>query len=127
MRILGAERLYGPHAPAFEDDVVLDPGALAALRMAGIVLAVWRTSIDPQWQVTFARARALELRMYLIVIDAHHDRAYAVDPDGTVICGTFGDYEVASFVFDPARTQQTAVAPGTDVLEGLKRAHAHAR
>ncbi len=126
MRILQAERLYGPQSPALRDDVVLDPGGLAAYRMSDMPLAVWQTSFDPQWQVTFARARALELRMYLIVVDSLRDRAYAVDPDGTVICGTFGDYEIASFVYDPAKTQQTAVAPGTDVLEGLQRAGAHA-
>jgi predicted amidohydrolase len=126
LRILGADRLYGARSPALNDALVLDPGGLAALRMSGRTLAVWRTTFDPQWQVTFARARALELRMYLIVIDVAHDRAYAVDPDGSVLCGTFGDYEIASFVYDPARTLQTAVAPGTDVLEGLQRAHAHA-
>jgi hypothetical protein len=65
--------------------------------------------------------------MYLIVLDAAHHRAYAVDPDGTLLCGTFGDYEIASFAYDRAKTRQTAVAPGTDVLEGLQRAHAHAR
>lgn len=138
LRILEADVLvYGTQSgppgdaafePSFVDDAtVLDPGGLAALRVSGSTLAVWRTSHDPAWQVTFARARALELRMYLIVIDAPRERAYAVDPDGTVICGTFGEYEIASFAFDPARTQQTTVAPGTDVLEGLQRAQRHAR
>lgn len=127
LRILEADVLIDAHSAAFEDDAVLDPGALAALRLSeNLRLAVWRTSYEPAWQVTFARARALELRMYVIVIDAQHERAYAIDPDGAVLCGTFGGYEIASFAFDPARTAQTAVAPGTDVLEGLRRAQPHA-
>jgi len=65
--------------------------------------------------------------MYVVVFDAKAGRAYAVDPDGQIVCGTYGDYKVASFTFDPARTSQTLVAPGTDVLAGLERAHAHAR
>ena len=75
----------------------------------------------------FSRVRAIELRMYVIVLDTQSGRAYAVDPDGAIVCGTYADYRVASFTFDPARTRQTLVAPGTDVLNGLERAHAHAR
>lgn len=127
LRILEADTfLYGMKHDAFGDETILDPGGLAALRLSGLTLAVWRTSYDPVWQVTFARARALELRMYLVVIDAERKRAYAVDPDGAVLCGTFGEYEVASFVFDPEKTRQSAVAPGTDVLQGLQRAQTHA-
>lgn len=109
-----------------DDPVVLDPGGLVDARLRGYRLAVWRSCYEPQWQVTFARARALELRMYIAVIDTEHERAYAVDPDGTVMCGTFAGYEIASFAYDPARAQQTAVAPGSDVLEGLRRAGTHA-
>lgn len=127
LRILEAQYLIHADSPGLGDDVVLDPGGLPGLRMSGATLAVWRTSYDPAWQVTFARARALELRMYIVVIDSSHDRAYAVDPDGSVMCGTFGEYRVASFTYDPLRTMQTAVAPGTDVLAGLRRAQAHAR
>lgn len=127
LRILEADTfLYGAQHDALGDETVLDPGGLVPLRMSGGTLAVWRTSYDPQWQVTFARARALELRMYLVVVDTARKRAYAVDPDGAVLCGTFGDYEVAAFVFDPEKTRQTAVAPGTDVLQGLQRAQIHA-
>lgn len=108
------------------DETVLDPGALAEERLDGRQVVVWRTAYDPQWQLPFARARALELRMYLIAIDSERARAYAVDPDGTVVCGTFDGYEIASFLFDPTKTQQTAVAPGTDVLEGLLRVQTHA-
>lgn len=127
LRILEADTfLYGTAEGTCDDATVLDPGGLAALRLSGLTLAIWRTAYDPQWQVTFARARALELRMYLVVIDTGRSRAYAVDPDGNVLCGTFGDYEVAAFVFDPEKTRQTAVAPGTDVLQGLQRAKSHA-
>jgi predicted amidohydrolase len=113
-------------APYFTDDYVLDPGYLAEMRTLGNDIAVWTTSYDPEWQVMFARTRALELRMYLIVIDENRNRAFAVDPDGSVICGTYDGYEIASFTYDPARTAQTFVAPGTDVLVGLERAAQHA-
>jgi predicted amidohydrolase len=135
LRILEADALIGPAGawpagriayPIVDDGTVLDPGGLAQLRLAGGTFAVWKTSYDPQWQVTFARTRALELRMYFVVIDESRRRAYAVDPDGTVICGTFDGYEIASFAYDPARTEQTFVAPGTDVREGLRRAALHA-
>jgi predicted amidohydrolase len=109
------------------DDVVFDPGGLAAYRLAGVDLAAWTTHVNDEWQISFARARSVELRMYLVVFDLKAARAYAVDPDGQIVCGTFDTYKVASFTFDPARTRQTLVAPGTDVLAGLERAHAHAR
>ncbi|MFN2449497.1 MAG: carbon-nitrogen hydrolase family protein [Candidatus Baltobacteraceae bacterium] len=124
--VIEADRIVHPGEPALRDDVVLDPGGLAALRLRGATFAVWATAIDPAWQVRFARARALELRMYLAVIDEGRRRAFAVDPDGAVLCGTFGSYDMAAFAFDPARAQQTLVAPGTDVLAGLARAAAHA-
>jgi len=103
------------------DDTVTDPGGLVPARAGGHTIAVWETSLEYGWQVTIARARALELRMYLIVIDAALPRAYAVDPDGALLCGTFGAYELASFSYDPQRAAATKVAPGTDVLEGLDR------
>jgi len=65
--------------------------------------------------------------MFVIVLDVAEKRAYAVDPDGQIVCGTYDGYRIASFTLDPARTRQTHVAPGTDVLAGLERAHAHAR
>ncbi len=116
-----------PQAACVSDDVVHDPGGLAAYRLAGSNLAIWLTQESDGWQVPFSRTRAVELRMYLIVLDTKSKRAYAVDPDGAIVCGTYGDYRIASFTFDPARTRQTLVAPGTDVLQGLERAHAHAR
>jgi predicted amidohydrolase len=127
--ISGNEHVWGETAgtlPYVTDKQVLDPGCLAGMRMGGNDLVVWSTSYDPEWQVTFARARALELRMYLVVIDASRNRAFAVDPDGAIICGTFNGYEIASFTYDPARTAQTLVAPGTDVRLGLERAARHA-
>ncbi len=133
LRILEAQLLIAPGpqvVPAgdftpllLQDDRLLDPGFLAAHRLAGWTFAVWQTQFDPQWQVTFARARALELKMYLAVIDTARRRAFAVDPDGAVICGTFDGYEIASFTYDPLRTEQTLVAPGTDVRAGLERAY----
>ncbi|HEY9180754.1 MAG TPA: carbon-nitrogen hydrolase family protein [Candidatus Baltobacteraceae bacterium] len=127
LRILEADAcIYAGDENAVDDGAVLDPGGLVEARMAGKTLAVWRTSYDPQWQVTFARARALELRMYVVVIDTARSRAYAIDPDGSVMCGTFDGYELASFVYDPEKTRQTAVAPGTDILHGLQRAGEHA-
>lgn len=130
LRILEADvPLYGndDRVPFCDDAAVLDPGSLASARLLGSTdLVVWRTSYEPEWQVRFARARALELRMYVVVIDESRNRAYAVDPDGVVVCGTFDGYEIASFTYDPARTAQTLVAPGTDVRAGLERAAMHA-
>ncbi len=116
-----------PHGLITSDDAVHDPGALAAHRLAGRDVAIWLTAEDDGWQVSFARTRAVELRMYVVVLDTKAQRAYAVDPDGAIVCGTYSDYDIASFTYDPARTRQTLVAPGTDVREGLERAHADAR
>jgi predicted amidohydrolase len=110
-----------------DDEAMLDPRALVAPRLAGVRLFVWRTStssaqaIDAQWIVPFARTRAAELRAYVVVFDSPRRRAFAVDPDGVVACGTFGDFELAAFSFDRARTDAWRVAPATDVREGLMR------
>lgn len=126
LKIIEADAFVSPGSASWEllrvdDDTVTDPGGLPPARAAGHTIAVWETSLEYGWQVTMARARALELRMYLIVIDATLPRAYAVDPDGVLLCGTFGAYELASFAYDPQRASATKVAPGTDVLEGLGR------
>ncbi len=131
LNILEADAILTPATAAervacVSDETVFDPGGLAAYRLAGVDLAAWITHSDDGWQIRFARARAIELRMYVVVFD-RSGRAYAVDPDGQIVCGTFDNYKVASFTFDPARTRQTLVAPGTDILAGLERAHAHAR
>jgi predicted amidohydrolase len=110
-----------------DDDAMLDPRALVAPRLAGVRLFVWRTStgsaqaIDAAWVAPFARTRAAELRAYVVVFDAPRRRAFAVDPDGVVVCGTFGAFELAAFAFDRARTDAWRVAPMTDVRDALMR------
>ncbi len=104
------------------DDTFLDPRGLVDFRRGGGILAVWDAGSRRIERAHFARARALELRMYVVVIDRPGKRAYAIDPDGTVVCGTFGDFRIAAFVFDPLKAHATLVAPHTDVLEGLARA-----
>lgn len=137
LRILEAQLLLMPHstyplaghpdAPVtyVDDEMVLDPAGLAAFRLGGVDLAVWNTALDAEWHTAFAKARAIELRMFVVTIDAS-GRAYAADPDGTIVCGTFDGYELASFTYDPSKSRQTFVAPGTDVWSGLERARDHA-
>lgn len=117
--------------PAFaaDDATVRDPGGLVPYRLAGYGLVVWETHSDA-WTMRLARTRALELRLYVVVFDRANARAFAIDPDGAVVCGTFGEYRIASFAFDPRKVAQTLVAPRTDILEGLtaaERASAGAR
>jgi predicted amidohydrolase len=126
--VADADLVIDPHAQpessevAFVDDeAMLDPRALVAPRLDGVRLFVWRSSIDAAWVVPFARTRAAELRAYVIAFDAPRRRAFAVDPDGTVVCGTFGAFELAAFTFDRSRTDAWRVAPATDVREGLVR------
>ncbi|HZY98638.1 MAG TPA: carbon-nitrogen hydrolase family protein [Candidatus Baltobacteraceae bacterium] len=109
------------------DETILDPGGLVGYRRAGYRLAVWTTAETSPWTERIARARALELRIYVVVFDRTNDRAYAVDPDGLVVAGTFDRYRLASFALDPRKTTETTVAPGTDVVEGLERVAAIAR
>jgi predicted amidohydrolase len=98
-----------------------DPGALVLYRLSGYRAIVLDARATHPWLERIARARATELRMYLIVFDREAQRAYAIDPDGALIAGTFDGYRIASFALDPRRTEQTLVAPGTDVAEGLAR------
>lgn len=79
---------------------------------------MWRTEGDA-WTARFARTRAAELRAFVLVFAA--GRAFAVDPDGAVVAGTYGEYRMATFSYDAARTRATLVAPFTDVSEGLAR------
>ena len=123
-----AELVIDPHSrPAsadvafVDDEAVLDPRALVAARLDGVRLFVWRASIDARWVVPFARTRAAELRAYLIAFDSPRRRAFAVDPDGSIVCGTFGDFELAAFSFERQRTDAWRVAPATDVREALVR------
>ncbi|MGA8533925.1 MAG: carbon-nitrogen hydrolase family protein [Candidatus Tumulicola sp.] len=108
-------------AASVGDDVVLDPAGLVPYRRAGYPLAVWTAEAQPAWIEPMARARALELRMYLVVFDRTAERAFAVDPDGNAIAGTFDGYRLASFSLDPRRTIETTVAPETDVADALER------
>ncbi|HTW85313.1 MAG TPA: carbon-nitrogen hydrolase family protein [Candidatus Sulfotelmatobacter sp.] len=124
----GAELVIDPHALAtsaeiahVDDEAVLDPRALVAPRLDGVRLFVWRASIDEHWTTRFARTRAAELRCYVVVLDTLHRRAFAVDPDGAIVCGTHGAFELAAFGFDRARTEAWRVAPDTDVRSGLER------
>lgn len=103
------------------DDCVLDPAGLVAYRRAGYRLAVWTTEGEPAWVERIARARALELRIYVVVFSRSERRAYAVDPDGSILCGTFDTFALASFSLDPRKTVETSVAPGTDIADGLGR------
>jgi predicted amidohydrolase len=103
------------------DDRVLDPAGLVGLRRSGYSLICWRTTLEGAWTERVARARAIELRLYLVVFDLPKKRAFAVDPDGTVVAGTFGTYRLASFLFDPRKAAETIVAPGSDVAEALER------
>ncbi len=72
--------------------------------------------------MALARTRAAELRLYLIVCGRDGTRAFAVDPDGAVVAGTYGEYRVAGFNYDPSRAEATTLAPHTDVLRGLQTA-----
>lgn len=112
---------------AAADETVLDPAGLVAYRRAGYELICWTSDLQQPWLERIARARAMELRLYVVVFDRSAQRAFAVDPDGTIIAGTFGGYRLASFAFDPRKVRETAVAPGTDVAEGLDRVAALTR
>lgn len=123
-----ADLVIDPHArPAsadvaiVDDEAVVDPRALVEPRLDGVRLFVWHASIEAAWVPRFARTRAAELRAYVIVLDTPRRRAFAVDPDGTVVCGTFEAFELAAFTFDRKRTDAWRVAPETDVRDGLVR------
>jgi predicted amidohydrolase len=103
-----------------DDARVLDPAGLVPYRRAGYWLICWNAELGSPWTERLARARALELRLHLVVFDRAAGRAFAVDPEGTIVAGTFDGYRLATFVFDPGKSEQTAVAPGTDVIEGLE-------
>lgn len=103
------------------DEVVCDPAGLVGFRLAGYVLICWTSELGAPWVERLARARALELRLYVAVFDHSARRAFAVDPDGTIVAGTFDDFRLASFTLDPRKTAETFVAPETDLREGLER------
>ena len=131
--VADADLVIDPHArPASRevalvgDAAVLDPRALVAPRLGGVRMFVWNVlpqarAVDAAWVAPFARTRAAELRAYVVVLDAPRRRAFAVDPDGAVVCGTFGGFELAAFTFERHRTDAWRVAPATDVREALVR------
>ena len=96
------------------DAAVLDPRALVAPRLAGVRLFVWQASIDAAWAVPFARTRAAELRAYVVVFGTPRKRAFAVDPDGVVVCGTFDESS-------SPRSRSTARAPTRGGLPRRRR------
>jgi predicted amidohydrolase len=115
-------RIAGVTFGVVADACIEDPAGLVAARLGGVDAFCWVTEREPAWQTALARARAAELRAYVVVLDSRYGgRAFACDPDGTVVCGTFDGLRVAAFVYDAERTGATAVAPHTDVLEGLRR------
>lgn len=105
------------------DDLMFDPGALVEPRLRGVDLFLWvpERPQSERWQAAFARTRAAELKAYVVVLDA---RAFAVDPDGAVVCGTFDGFRLAQFAYDRDRTAATMVVPRTDVLEALRAVEA---
>ncbi len=104
-----------------DDATMMDPAGAIVWRAAGYRLLLWKTELpDMQLVRSFARARALELRLFVAVV-AEDRYAFAVDPDGTIVCGTFGEFRTTLFHFEPARTAQTSVAPDTDIEEALGR------
>ncbi len=96
------------------------PRGLVPARLAGVDLFIATAADTPTWNVRIARTRAAELRAFVLVFEADSGRAFAIDPDGVVVAGTFDGYRLATFVYDAARAHATAVAPRTDVLEGLR-------
>lgn len=118
----GTARIAGVTFGVVSDATIEDPAGLVAARLGGVDAFCWITERETAWRIALARARAAELRAYVVVLDARPgERAFACDPDGAVICGTFDDFRVAAFAYDAERTAATAVAPQTDVLEGLRR------
>jgi hypothetical protein len=99
---------------------MLDPRALVGPRLAGLRLFIWHASIAARWVTPLARTRAAELRAYVIVLDTPGQRAFAVDPDGSVVCGTFPGFDLAAFNFDRTRCDAWAIAPHTDIRAGLE-------
>ena len=125
----GSAIVIDPHTTAdalpatcalIEDEAVLDPRALVSARLNGVSIFVWRASIEAEWIPPFARTRAAELRAYLIALDTRGRRAFAADPDGAIIAGTFTGYDLAGLTWEHARSEQWHVAPGSSVADGLR-------
>ena len=92
--------------------------------MCGDVLALAsKPGFDP---AKFA-GRAAELRAYVVVFDTLDRRAFGIDPDGAVLCGTFAGFELTAFRFERARTAAWTIAPHTDVRGALENVERIAR
>ncbi len=118
--ILDANEFVGPEGDETVDAAIaFDPTTLPRYRAAGYRrIALLASQSDP-WLERIARARAAELRMFVIVFDRERDRAYAIDPDGIIVAGTYDGLRIASVAMDFRRTTETTVAPGTDIEAGL--------
>jgi hypothetical protein len=132
--VADAELVIDPHVHALaheigtvQDEAMIDPRALVEPRLAGVRLFVWHASLGGRWVAAIARTRAAELRAYVVVLDTLERRAFAVDPDGTIVCGTFGAFELAAFSYDRARTNAWTIAPHTDVQAAFEKVGAIAR
>lgn len=127
LEILDADEWMGPASREVLDARwIYDPRVLPRYRHAGHRRIGIRSDSGDVWLEPIARTRALELRMYVVVFDLARDRAYVVDPDGTIVAGTFAGLRIASSPLDYARTENTLVAPGTDIAAGLEAvAHLH--
>jgi len=122
---IGVRCVAGACVAVVDDATMRDPGALPGIRLAGVDLVAWRAQGDVAFHAPLARTRAAELRAYVVAIDPRPGgRAFACDPDGEIVCGTIGDYRVAAFAYDRARTAATTIAPRTDVLAGLRAVRA---
>ncbi len=118
--ILDAQEFISPGSEECIDaEIALDPGALARYRAAGYRRIFLDAKRSHPWLERIARARAAELRIFIIVFDRERDRAYGVDPDGAVVAGTYDGFRIASIAMDFRRTNETTIAPGTDVEAGL--------
>jgi predicted amidohydrolase len=112
---------------AMDAALARDPGTLIHYRNAGYRCVILTSDAPAPWLEDIARARATELRLYLIVFDRARGRAYAIDPDGAIVAGSFDGYRFPSFALDTKRTLATVLVPGTDVAAGIERVTALAR
>jgi predicted amidohydrolase len=117
-----AIRAHGLTIGLIGETVLQNPAGLVSARLDGIdCYAVVVAEANDHATVALTRTRATELRSYVIVLDRQGERAFAVDPDGVVVAGTFGDYRLAAFTYDRARSNATMVAPHSDVIAELRR------
>jgi len=113
--------LEGMHALVLTDDTITEPTYLPIARQAGYDVVVWYPQqIATQWIIPLARTRAVELRAYVIVMQAD-GHIHIVDPQGIIVAGTTSELYVAQFVYDPHISQTTTIVPNTDIVQGMIR------